>query len=491
MKLAAVGRRPALPALVLALTSFALSSLPPLRAQTAEDFGFGALKANSQPVTGTIPLLVIVYELSIAGSTRQVLVPNLTSTMDQLIFNYFSFPSVNGYFLENSHGSFSWERAGVLGPLTLNAGETATLYAQSSDDDGDGTSFTGLDCGAGFNYLLGLVAARTGYNFAQWDENADGSITQNELSVVAVSNNGRDAGANRVIGAGNSGFVVPGQNVTLRGRIASLDQRTSFLTIAHELSHSLGTSDLYGSGCFSSGLTLMTCTIFGTDDDRRTYHLDPWHKMRFGWLRPRIFPLGTGGVATIPAAQIVSANTHILLYDPAKGPGEYFIVEFRNNRISAGVDHDADLMDVPAAGPAAGMAVWHVNLSLPNNYAFHEGSPNSQMGGNTLWNQMTPVLRWSDGTATATRLNPIATPNGGRELVFEWITTSDTWVDFQYNGTETGTFTQPFNTLGEAANAASHGGTVKFKQGGTSAETLSISKRLELQATSGPVTIGR
>jgi hypothetical protein len=88
-------------------------------------------------------------------------------------------------------------------------------------------------------------------------------------------------------------------------------------------------------------------------------------------------------------------------------------------------------------------------------------------------------------------LNPIAIVPDGRELIFEWITASDTWADFQYIGAELGTFAQPFNTLGEAANAASHGGTVKFKTGGASTETLTISKRLALQVLGGPVTIGQ
>jgi hypothetical protein len=35
------------------------------------------------------------------------------------------------------------------------------------------------------------------------------------------------------------------------------------------------------------------------------------------------------------------------------------------------------------------------------------------------------------------------------------------------------------------------GGTVKFKQSGESAEALSITKPLDLQALGGPVTIGR
>ena len=507
----------ALPTLALALTHSLMCIVQPLRAATAEDFGFGVLKANGHPVIGTIPLLVIVYELSSGtspdGSVRLPLVANLTTSMDRLIFNFFAFPSVNGYYLENSYGAFSWQRAAVLGPVTLNANETATLYAQGSDDDNDGTKEGALDSAAGFRYLMGLVAAKTSYDFAQWDNNGDGSITQDELSIIVIGNNSHigppgtsssRAGANRPINNTPLAWAVPGQNVTVQSKIASLDQHASFMTITHELSHSLGTLDVYGSNgmggaaCFSSGLTLMTCSIFAVDDDRRTYHLDPWHKMRLGWLRPRIFALGPGGVASVPASQIISADTPLILYDPDRGMSEYFIVEFRNNRISAGADHDANLTGDSSptlfTGAAAGMAVWHVNLGLRLNPTFHEGSPTSQMGGSGLWNQVTPVLRWSDGTETATRLNPIATINNGRELVFEWITASDTWVDFTYPGLpavpEDGTFDLPFNTVGEGVASASHGGTLHLKPG-TSSERPTITKRLLLVAEGGPVTIGQ
>jgi hypothetical protein len=58
-------------------------------------------------------------------------------------------------------------------------------------------------------------------------------------------------------------------------------------------------------------------------------------------------------------------------------------------------------------------------------------------------------------------------------------------------GTETGSFDEPFDTLAKGVDAVSRGGTLKFKQSGTSAETLSILKPLDLQALGGPVTIGR
>jgi hypothetical protein len=103
---------------------------------------------------------------------------------------------------------------------------------------------------------------------------------------------------------------------------------------------------------------------------------------------------------------------------------------------------------------------------------------------------MTPLLRWRDGSLTITRLNPVAIVSDGRELIFEWLTAADTWVDFFYFGFENGSFTFPFDTIAEGVGAAAHGGTLKIKAS-TSSERPSISKRLTIQAIGGPVTIGQ
>jgi hypothetical protein len=64
------------------------------------------------------------------------------------------------------------------------------------------------------------------------------------------------------------------------------------------------------------------------------------------------------------------------------------------------------------------------------------------------------------------------------------------WVDFAFTGIELGTSAQAFNTVAEALSAAPDGGTIIFKPG-VRRETLTIDKRLSLQSSGGPVTIGR
>lgn len=368
---------------------------------TAEDFGFANLAAG----IGNKPLLLITWQLP-APSPK---LAHGNDYYDQLVFNFLNTPSVNGYYLENSRGNFVWTRAGIIGPVLLDANEAATLNAKQSHGK------IGIDSGAGVAYLLQLTAAKTGYNFAQWDTNGDGVVDNTELFIMIIGNAGNLFGGNRPIGADSSGQSIPVQNVTLRGQVAGLDHQTSLTTFAHESSHSLGTVDLYGPNQdLNEGLTLMSGTFESSADGRRTFHLDPWHKMRLGWLRPRIFALGSGGVATVTTAQRQSALTPVILYDPARGTSEYFIVEFRNrNPSNGGGSYDAN---IPKAN---GLAVWHV-VPGSNPPAFHEGAPELSKGGNSLWTGRTPPLRWNDGTLSSTRLNLRSIAPDGSEMVFEW-----------------------------------------------------------------------
>jgi hypothetical protein len=84
----------------------------------------------------------------------------------------------------------------------------------------------------------------------------------------------------------------------------------------------------------------------------KTFHLDPWHKMMFGWVRPRVVDIRTSGWDLLDAAQLGHANDEILLlYDPSRGTSEFFLAEFRTNRYG---------YDTGTTGE--GLAVWNVAL---------------------------------------------------------------------------------------------------------------------------------
>ncbi len=68
------------------------------------------------------------------------------------------------------------------------------------------------------------------------------------------------------------------------------------------------------------------------------------------------------------------------------------------------------------------------------------------------------------------------------------------YVDFSYTGTESGTQSQPYNTLVEAINAVGEGGDIIIKNGVTS-ETFTglnkISKKVTIKSSGGTATIGQ
>jgi len=66
---------------------------------------------------------------------------------------------------------------------------------------------------------------------------------------------------------------------------------------------------------------------------------------------------------------------------------------------------------------------------------------------------------------------------------------ADVWVDFPYDGTETGWFERPFNTLAEGVGAVAAGGTVRIKPGTTN-ETGLFTKPVRLESAGGIVRIG-
>src|SRR5689334_4559523 len=60
-----------LPAIGLAIAVLlGVLSPPAAKSVTAEDFGFGNMLVNGAPVSGRIPLLIIVFELDTADGSR-------------------------------------------------------------------------------------------------------------------------------------------------------------------------------------------------------------------------------------------------------------------------------------------------------------------------------------------------------------------------------------------------------------------------------------
>ena len=140
---------------------FAIAMLSqPLGAQAIQDFGYGKLTANGTAALGARPLLVILMQFDSAPAAKiPTAAPLANRDYDNLVFNYLQ-TSVNGVFLENSHGRFYWTRAGAgtYGPFH---------YTGDQYDVEDPANYKRLKR---LNLGLRSVAA-SGLRFADFDAN--------------------------------------------------------------------------------------------------------------------------------------------------------------------------------------------------------------------------------------------------------------------------------------------------------------------------------
>ena len=467
----------------------ALISMGPTLAATLEDFGYLNMTVNGQPALGGRPTLVLLLDLAATGTFS-----HSNTEYDNLVFNPFNIDpgtgqprSLNGFMLVNSDGRFHLTRAGagLMGPLALSPDERTK--ALTNDLMRAGFAIT--------------AAQRAGFDFAPYDDNQDGTITANEVLFLIFDNlNQVDSGAARWANPTGMGgaFKPDGSTVAFSLSVALMTQRVSFATLCHEFSHILGTKDLYGLWnvtCHNNGYTLMSCTITFADD-RASYHLDAWHKLQLGWLEPRIRSLTAGGIETVPATQSPATDAPVILYDPARGFNEFFLVEYRTSTSPWGAGYEDNL-------PSNGLGIWHVVHDANRNLqewanvgqsVWLEGQPNLGRGqdANLLWTSgtTTPALRWSDGTVTRSTIFVRPFNTGDGSVTFESYNEEERWVDFAYGGFENGSFANPFNTLAEGLNAVPRGGILNFKPG-SSRETATISKRMTMRAVGGPVTLGQ
>ncbi len=311
------------------------------QAATLADFGYQKMKVNGVPALGTRSLLVILVTFDQAPPLA-----HSPAYYDDLIFNGTAPTRVNNYFLEVSDQHFSWSRAGVLS-VSLPASQKSTNFMGDLRDQLFASN------------AIHQAIASTGFNLAPFDLNNDGFIAQVELQALVITNEGETGGANRDAGC----IRPPGSTKTFcAGAVALLNHQTDFATLCHELSHSLGTLDLYGvwnQEQLNHWLTLMSATITSVENPE-IYHLDPWHKMQLGWVEPRIYSIRDGGVATIPAAQWIDPTTPVLLFDPSLGTSEFFLLEYRADQLVGGGLNDAGCHD-------NGLVIWRVKQDGARN----------------------------------------------------------------------------------------------------------------------------
>jgi len=377
-------------------------------ANLSEKFGFGALKMDKHDAVGERPLFVGIVinpttNNSFGAGANADGSPNV-SYYDKLIFGTgdLSEKSLVNYFRQQSYGNFTFKRVGkgVWGPYTY--------LASSIPDQGA--------------YMI-LEAAKEGLDFSIFDVNHDGTVDKGELHVLTIDNGSTTGGATR---SGSCVYPTNSKGVRVCNLTAAAGGMASFTTIVHEVSHTLGTFDLYGSNCHGEFLTLMSCTIFPYDNWMNSWNLDPWHKMVLGWIEPRTFDLplysptaqiintafsatnakifkrnetlksptisqktsalimsdlnvdvvnsqGTGGCANLEAPQFyggtpTTQQSPVLLYSSAIGVNNFLMLEFRNPWAAHRGEFNSDANTV-----SPGVAIWEIQTTGPARPAVLSG----------------------------------------------------------------------------------------------------------------------
>lgn len=468
-----------------------------------QDFGYQSMNVNGKLAIGQRPLLLIVANF--AGETDSAGNPEPmvhdAAYYDDLVFNLSRYPSVNGYFKAVSNGRFSWTRAGVVQLNLPASAHDATWPGPPHVHDAPYTS-----------NLVYQAMASGQFNFKAFDANGDGHITQDELGILVVGN---DFTGCRFAGgavASPDGSYDWGQGSSY----VALDRDTdsAFVVMCEEFEETLGCVDLYGDLDYDTTLTPQGAPICGTDCFY-IYYLDPWQRMCLGWSQPRILPLPAGGVVTLSAVQAGDPAAPVILYDPAHGTGEFWMLEYRTPTSPNGGGYDANVAGY-ASTDTNGLAVWHIQQSsghtlmttVSNNITlgrqpadWNEGPPNLKWGASTLWgsDSVTPVLTWQNNDPTAATPAPTRThlhvrpfAAGDGSITVEVLTDGDVWVDFGWKGAQNGTEANPFDSLAQGLSALPYGDASHiFIKAGKSPAPIAINQPAILEAVGGTVVIGR
>jgi len=265
---------------------------------------------------------------------RRVAWSTITQSLDHYQRMLFGddFPNVSSYFAEVSRYQFSLQNVGLHGPLSV-----------PWDPSSDGNDFNRAQ-----NAIWALEA--DDFDFGAYDTNGNGAVENSELFIVNFENyKFSKGGANRPV----KGCVqLKFSALRVCSAVAMMPLEPDFPTLSHEISHSLGTRDLYGSDSQSEQLTLMGATLGNPADFPKSLYLDPMHRELLGWLGASTLPnfSGSNELGDESWFDIWGARSHPFRITKPGDDSEFYEFEFRNPR-----SYDNWLA-------APGVIAWHAML---------------------------------------------------------------------------------------------------------------------------------
>lgn len=349
-------------------------------------FGYGRLVTEERTPglglggrIGSRPLLLVVVEAP-EGDRRH---GTLARTAEQYTSWFFD-PAVS-----DGPARFFAELGARLVPVLPGPAPVLTI-----DDPALLTSARGIEDRA--RWVVGQLVERHGlevFRAVDAAANGDGTVRGVELPVVVV-----DAFSQTAAAARRSAFAVPGLGFDLP--VIAMGHRMSLLTAVHEILHTWGCVDLYGSGGgINRHLTTMADTHTSLPDDRACIDLDAWHRVQLGLTRPDVVDIATTprGTRVVPTVAHARERSAVLFWDSRVGPQEHLLVELRS-RDWRSLDRDV----------TPGFVLWRVSLDA-------DGSPRVD-GDNSMIRAYGPDgvlgsgVTWQSGQ----RVDGVPLPDGGR-----------------------------------------------------------------------------
>jgi M6 family metalloprotease-like protein len=221
------------------------------------------------------------------------------------------------------------------------------------------------------NFIDNVVFLHSGYGAEYGETDAGGTASESRIwshAVGAQTRSKRWQSRNFFIDLGSYSVTS-----VYRGIMNENIARLGIMT--HELLHTLGVPDLYDKGRADLGGGTGQFSIMSSpwgQGGNPTYpgHLDPWSKMRLGWLTP--IPITYDGEYSAKASE---TDADVYIIREGFPEGEYLLIENRQ-----ALHYDA-LIWAQEGGAKGGVVIWHIdNLVFGNRFAggiFQHGWPAS------------------------------------------------------------------------------------------------------------------
>jgi len=250
------------------------------------------------------------------------------------------FASVADFFRASSFGKLVLSRAAesdTKGNGAVNDGVVEVSLGMTQQQ------FEGM--AAELELKTALQAADPFVNFAAFDTNNDGKVTNSELIVIV--SNARQSNICATT-TNNDPVSLDGKNIALR--MPLVGGGINLVTPIHEVAHAaLDLPDLYTSGVGQLD-TMGGVQCSGEDTTSRLWELSSWQKLHLGWIAPTV--VTTDGYYSVSRYDTTGAS--FLLYDPLKNTDNYFLVE---NRVRTFNTYDQVVGDV-------GLVIWRIDEAL-------------------------------------------------------------------------------------------------------------------------------